>query len=58
MTRLILALMFVAYANINTGVVFAQDKLANQGGTVHGQITDIMEAQNPKMQFPCRNDPR
>ena len=42
MTRLSLALMFIAYTIISAGIVFAQ-----QGGTVRGQIVDTTEAQNP-----------
>ena len=47
MTRLIFVLMLVTYASISTGIAFAQDDLENQGGTVHGQITDTTEMQNP-----------
>ena len=42
MTRLSLALMFVACTIISAGIVFAQ-----QGGTVRGQIVDTTERQNP-----------
>ncbi len=42
MTRLSLALMFVAYTIISFGIVFAQ-----QGGTIRGQIVDTTERQNP-----------
>lgn len=42
MTRLRLALMFVAYTIISFGIVFAQ-----QGGTIRGQIVDTTERQNP-----------
>ncbi len=42
MTRLSLALIFVAYTIISVGIVFAQ-----HGGTVRGQIVDTTERQNP-----------
>ena len=42
MTRLSLALMFVACTTLSVGIVFAQ-----QGGTVRGQIVDTTESQNP-----------
>lgn len=42
MTRLRLALMFLACTTISVGMVFAQ-----QGGTVRGQIVDTTERQNP-----------
>lgn len=47
MPRLSLALIFILYAIISTGVVFAQGDLAYQGGTVRGQIVDTTPAQNP-----------
>ena len=47
MSRLIFALMFVAYASISTNPAFAQDALVDQGGTLRGHITDTTEMQNP-----------
>ena len=42
MTRLRLALMFLACTTISVGMGFAQ-----QGGTIRGQIVDTTERQNP-----------
>ena len=47
MIRLNLALIFVVYAIISTGIVFAQDDFAQQGGTIRGQIVDTTEMQIP-----------
>ena len=47
MTRLTLALIFVVYTTTSVGVIFAQNDLTNQGGTVRGQITDTTDMQNP-----------
>ena len=47
MTRLSLALILVICASIYVGPAFAQDDLAQEGGTIRGQIVDTTEAHNP-----------
>ena len=47
MTHLNLALVCIGYMVLSVGIVFAQDDLTQQGGTVRGQIVDTTEMQNP-----------
>ena len=47
MPRLNLTLICVGYIVLSIGIVFAQDDLTQQGGTIRGQIVDTTETQNP-----------
>lgn len=47
MTRLNLALTCVLYLALSVGIVFAQNDLQQQGGTIRGQIVDTTQAQKP-----------
>ena len=47
MTRLNLTLIFLVCVLASIGIVFAQDDLSQQGGTVRGQIVDTTERQMP-----------
>lgn len=47
MIRLSLAFMLVVCAITSCSIIFAQDDLTQQGGTIRGRIVDTTEMQNP-----------